>query len=56
MRRAEKALTSFGTDGRGPARFSAVLVFAADQQGGNGMLEDELFLRFGFKYDGILVK
>jgi hypothetical protein len=38
------------------ARFCAALIFAADQQGGNRMLEDELFLGLGLKQDGILVK
>jgi hypothetical protein len=40
----------------GLARFCAALVFAADQKGGNGVLEDELFLGIGFKNNGILVK
>lgn len=38
------------------ARFSAVLVSAANQQGGNGVLEDELFLGVCLKHDGILIK
>jgi hypothetical protein len=35
----------------GLARFRAVLVLAADQQCGNRMLENKLFLRVGLKHD-----
>jgi hypothetical protein len=41
----------FANAGSRLARFSALLVFAADQQGGNRVLEDELFLCFGFQHD-----
>jgi hypothetical protein len=54
--RQKKVLVGFSTAGRALACFRAALIVAADQQGGNGMLEDELFLGFGFKHDGILVK
>ena len=40
----------------GFAHFSAVLVFAADKQGGNRVLEDQLGLRIVFQHDGVLVK
>ena len=49
-------LIGFRVAGSGLARLSASLVFAADQQGGNRVLEDELFLCFGFQHDGILIK
>jgi len=51
-----KVLVGFTVAGSGLARFRAALVFAADQQGGNRVLEDELLLRFGFQHDGILIK
>src|SRR5437879_717501 len=40
----------------GFAHFTAVLVFAADKQGGNRVLEDQLGLRIVFQHDGVLVK
>jgi hypothetical protein len=51
-----KVLVGFPDVGSNLARFRASLVPAADQQGGNRMLEDELFLCFGFQNDGILIK
>ena len=38
------------------AMFRALLIFATDQQGGDGMLEDQLFLGIGFKHDGIFIE
>ena len=52
----EKPLVGLRDAGPGLARFRTALVFAADQQVGNGVLEDELFLCIGFEHDGILVK
>ena len=54
--KTEKLLVGFRDTGSALARFSASLVFAADQQGGHRVLEDELFLCFGFKHDGILIE
>src|SRR5215510_5513577 len=36
------------------AGFSATLVFAADEQSGNRVLEDQLGLRVVFQHDGVL--
>jgi hypothetical protein len=33
-----------------------MFILAANQKRGNRVLEDELFLRVGFKHDGILIK
>lgn len=52
----EESLVGFAKADAALARFRAALVFTADQQGGNGVLEDKLFLRLGFKHDGILIK
>ena len=43
---------------RGPvvAGFRTALVFAAYEQGGNRVLEDQLGLRVVFQHDGVLVK
>jgi len=43
---------------RGPALagFRATLVFAADEQSGDRVLEDELGLRIGFQNDGVLIE
>lgn len=38
------------------AGFSAMLVFAADEQSGDRVLEDQLGLRIVFQHDGVLVK
>jgi hypothetical protein len=46
-----KLLVSFANAGSALARLSALLVFAAHQQRGNRMLEDELFLFIRFKHD-----
>lgn len=40
----------------GLALLSAMLVFAADQQRGDRVLEDELLLRVVFQHDGVLIK
>ena len=46
----------FWSKGTGMAMFRALLILAADQQGGNGMLEDQLFLGVCFKHDGIFIE